>query len=65
MLVHTTGKRTKQWLLSACLLAGGFIVPAAFARVTFNTIDPVGVVADKGPSDHFDRAACVQQGPAS
>ena len=40
-----------RWLVSAALvltLAGAFITRTAFARIMRNTIDPVGIVADKG-----------------
>ena len=41
----------KKWLVPATLLlalAGVFIARTAFAKVVMNTIDPVGIVADKG-----------------
>ena len=41
----------KQWLVLAALvltLAGVFVARTAFARITFNTIDPVGIVAHNG-----------------
>ena len=44
-------KHLKTWLVSATvlvILAGGFVARTAFARITMNTIDPVGIVADKG-----------------
>ena len=44
-------KHFKTWLVSTTLLvilAGGFVARTAFARVAVNTIDTVGVVADKG-----------------
>ena len=44
-------KQHQKWLVSAAILltvAGVFVARTAFARVVFNTIDPVGIVADKG-----------------
>ena len=44
-------KRHKQWLVPAAIvlaLAGVFIARTAFAKIAFNTIDPVGIVADNG-----------------
>jgi hypothetical protein len=44
-------KQHKQWLVPIAILlmvASAFIVRTAFAKVTFNTIDPVGLVADQG-----------------
>ena len=44
-------KQCKQWLVPAAIvlvLAGVFVARTAFAKVTFNTIDPVGIVADNG-----------------
>jgi hypothetical protein len=44
-------KNLKTWLVPATLLvilASVFVVRTAFAKITFNTIDPVGIVADKG-----------------
>ena len=46
-----TIKQNKRWLVPAALvltLAGLFVARTAFARVATNTIDPVGIVADKG-----------------
>ena len=44
-------KQHKKWLVPAAILltvAGVFVARTAFARVMGNTIDPVGIVADKG-----------------
>lgn len=44
-------KSLKTWLVPVTLLvilAGVFVARSALARVTYNTIDPVGIVADKG-----------------
>src|SRR5262245_39464681 len=44
-------KPLKTWLVSTtvlAILAGGFVVCTAFAKITWNTIDPVGIVADNG-----------------
>lgn len=44
-------KHLKTWLASATMLvvlAGGLVARTAFAKITYNTIDPVGIVADKG-----------------
>jgi hypothetical protein len=44
-------KQYKQWLVPAAIvliLAGVFVARTAFARVTYNTIDPVGIVAHNG-----------------
>ena len=44
-------KQHKQWLVPAAIvltLAGVFVARTAFARISFNTIDPVGIVADNG-----------------
>jgi hypothetical protein len=41
----------KKWLVPAALLlalAGVFVARTAFAKIIANTIDPVGIVADKG-----------------
>ena len=41
----------RTWLVTAALLAsvaGVFVARTAFARIVFNTIDPVGIVADQG-----------------
>ena len=46
-------KQHKQWLVPAAIaltLAGVFVARTAFAKITFNTIDPVGIVADNGRS---------------
>ena len=46
-----TIKQHRNWLALAAIvltLAGAFIARTAFARITLNTIDPVGIVADKG-----------------
>jgi len=50
MNIHTP-KHLKPWLVSATLLlfiAALFIARTALARVSYNTIDTVGIVADKG-----------------
>ena len=50
MNTHTP-KKLKPWLVPATLLvilAGVFVARSAFARIIYNTIDPVGIVADKG-----------------
>ena len=50
MNTHTR-KHLKTWLVSTTvlvILAGVFVARTAFARVTVNTIDPVGIVAEKG-----------------
>jgi len=50
MNIHTR-KQLKPWLVSATLLvilAGVFVARSVFAKVTMNTIDTVGIVADKG-----------------
>ena len=44
-------KHLKTWLVPATMLvilAGCFVARTAFARLVLNTIDPVGIVADKG-----------------
>ena len=44
-------KQHKQWLVPAAIvltLAGVFVARTAFAKVAFNTIDPVGIVAHHG-----------------
>ena len=44
-------KHPKTWLVSATMLvilAGVFVARTAFAKITNNTIDAVGIVADKG-----------------
>ena len=44
-------KQHQKWLVPAALLltvAGVFIARTAFARIFTNTIDPVGIVAEKG-----------------
>ena len=44
-------KHLKTWLVSTTvlvILAGVFVARTAFARLVMNTIDPVGIVADKG-----------------
>ena len=44
-------KHLKTWFVSTAvlvILAGGFVARIAFARIVYNTIDPVGIVADKG-----------------
>jgi len=49
MNIHTP-KDLKPWFVPATLLvilAGMFVARTAFARVAMNTIDPVGIVADK------------------
>ncbi len=50
MNIHAQ-KNFKTWLVPATLLvilACVFVARTAYAKVTFNTIDPVGIVADKG-----------------
>ena len=50
MNIHNR-KNLKPWLVPATLLvilAGVFLVPTVVAKVTGNTIDPVGIVADQG-----------------
>ena len=50
MNIHTP-KHLKPWLVIATLLvilAGVFVTRSALARVVGNTIDPIGIVADKG-----------------
>ena len=44
-------KQHQKWLVSAAIVltvAGVFVARTAFAKVMTNTIDPVGIVADKG-----------------
>jgi len=44
-------KHFRTWLLSASLLlilVGVFVARTAFARISVNTIDPVGIVTDQG-----------------
>jgi hypothetical protein len=44
-------QRHQRWLVSAAILltvAGAFVARTAFARVTSNTTDPVGIVAENG-----------------
>ena len=44
-------KQHPKWLVSAAILlmvAGVFVARTAFAKLALNTIDPVGIVADKG-----------------
>ena len=51
LLISTAWFRFRTWLVPATLLiilAGVFVARTAFARVTYNTIDTVGLVADKG-----------------
>ena len=46
-----TLKQPRTWLVPVSLLltvAGLFVARTAFARIAYNTIDPVGIVADKG-----------------
>ena len=46
-----TLKQHRTWLASATLLltlAGVFVARTAFARIVLNTIDPVGILTDKG-----------------
>ena len=46
-----TFKQHRTWLMSAALLAtvaGVFVARTALAKVTFNTIDPVALVSEKG-----------------
>lgn len=46
-----TFKQSKRWLVPAALLlilAGAFLARTAFAKIVQNTIDPVGIVANKG-----------------
>ena len=50
MNIHTK-KNLKTWLVPATLLvilAGVFVTPTVVARISMNTIDPVGIVADQG-----------------
>jgi len=50
MNIHTR-KHLKPWLVSATLLViltSVLITRSALARIAYNTIDPVGIVADKG-----------------
>jgi hypothetical protein len=50
MNTHTR-KSLKPWLVPVTLLvilAGVFVAPTVVARITRNTIDPVGIVADQG-----------------
>ena len=50
MKIHTR-KHLKPWLVPATLvlfIVGLFVARTAFARITVNTIDPAGIVADKG-----------------
>lgn len=44
-------KQHQTWLVAAAILltvAGVFVARTAFARISVNTIAPVGIVADKG-----------------
>ena len=44
-------KHLKTWFVSTTvlvILAGGFVARTAFAKIASNTIDPLGIVADKG-----------------
>ena len=46
-----TQKHLKTWLVSTTvlvILAGVFVARTAFAKIGVNTIDPVGIVAEKG-----------------
>ena len=46
-----TRKHFKTWLMLASLLvilAAVLVARTTFARVTYNTIDPIGIVTDKG-----------------
>jgi hypothetical protein len=46
-----TFKQPRTWLVSAAILltvAGVFVARTAFAKITVNSIDPVGIVADHG-----------------
>ena len=50
MNIHNR-KNLKPWLVPATLLvilASVFVARTAFAKIVFNTIDPVGIVADQG-----------------
>jgi hypothetical protein len=50
MNIHTP-KNLKSWLVPATLLViltGVFVARTTFARIAYNTIDPVGIVANKG-----------------
>jgi hypothetical protein len=50
MNTHTR-KHLKTWLVpvtALAVLAGVFIARTTFAKITWNTIDPVGIVADRG-----------------
>ena len=50
MNIHNR-KNLKPWLVPATLLvilASVFVARTAFAKIAMNTIDPVGIVADKG-----------------
>ena len=50
MNTHTR-KNLKPWLVPATwlvILAGVFVAPTVVARISMNTIDPVGIVADQG-----------------
>jgi len=43
--------RQRRWLVSAAILltvTGGFVARTAFARITANTTDPVGIVSENG-----------------
>jgi hypothetical protein len=50
MLAQPTRKHLKRLVAAAVVLTlvGIFIAPTAFARITFNTIDPVAIVTDNG-----------------
>jgi hypothetical protein len=44
-------RKHQKWVVPAAIVltvAGVFVARTAFARVLLNTIDPVGIVADKG-----------------
>ena len=44
-------RKHQKWVVSAAIVltvAGIFVARTAFARITFNTIDPVGILADNG-----------------
>ena len=51
LLISKAWSRFKPWLVSTTvlvILAGVFVARTGFAKITLNTIDPVGIVADKG-----------------
>ncbi len=58
MFAQPTRKHLKCLVSAAIVLtlAGVFVAPMAFAKISVNTIDPVAIVTDNGLSHHCDGA---------